>query len=526
MAATAENASIISNGSFESYTGFSPGGGAHGDLNSSRKLVNWTWGVNEATSGNKATIASSGDSSFLNDEEAPDGTVVMCLQRDTWLSQPINVPTTGVYEVTFLHRKRKRYADSTIHGVLDGKEFGYAKAVQTNVFSMAHMKVYATAGTHTLVISNGVSSAHPVIDKVEMSLMTANLVSNPSFEDYVYSSSFSDYKTIGATDFPEAWPWSGDLRFAKGTSFATAGVPDGEMAIALRASASISQNIIAPTTGVYEVTFKYGNRSATGNGNTKAFAFIDDEPLGSVTMWTNAIQTAHFYTDLAAGQSYMLTITNNATSTGTGTDFLIDLVSVAFTTNIIKNGGFDGGSIGNKILSTVGNRYLQANQSAYSNPFWTSTGSTGRTGLSQSGASWVNAVLDVGTYALYIQTLPTAGDDVSVSQDFSVTNPGVYSLSFRHACRNSSKTPYPETRVRIYSGNGTSGSVVFEGTVTSSVANSWTDYLENVEIPDAGAYTLEFFRAGRTTADVAAVIDDVCLAWQKKICKGFTLIVR
>ena len=525
MAATAENASIISNGSFESYTGFSPGGGAHGDLNSSRKLVNWTWGVNEATSGNKATIASSGDSSFLNDEEAPDGTVVMCLQRDTWLSQPINVPTTGVYEVTFLHRKRKRYADSTIHGVLDGKEFGYAKAVQTNVFSTAHMKVYATAGTHTLVISNGVSSAHPVIDKVEMSLMTANLVSNPSFEDYVYSSSFSDYKTIGATDFPEAWPWSGDLRFAKGTSFATAGVPDGEMAIALRASASISQNIIAPTTGVYEVTFKYGNRSATGNGNTKAFAFIDDEPLGSVTMWTNAIQTAHFYTDLAAGQSYMLTITNNATSTGTGTDFLIDLVSVAFTTNIIKNGGFDGGSIGNKVLSTVGNRYLQANQSAYSNPFWESTGSTGNTGLSQSGAAWVSAALDVGTYALYIQTKSNTGD-VSVKQDFSVANPGVYSLSFRHACRNSSRTPYPETRVRIYSGSGTSGSVVFERKVTSSVADSWTDYSANVKIPDVGAYTLEFYRAGRTTADVAAVLDDVCLAWQGKIRKGFTLIVR
>ena len=137
-------------------------------------------------------------------------------------------------------------------------------------------------------------------------------------------------------------------------------------------------------------------------------------------------------------------------------------MSVIASTNLILNGGFDYGTID---PSKNSGTYLQSNQAGYVNPFWTESGSTGRMGLAIGGSTWVNAALDVGTYAFYMQTLSGYAGD-SVWQDFKVDVPGVYRLSFVHAKR--ANTVNPVTKARIRRGKGLDGEIVYEKEATSS----------------------------------------------------------
>lgn len=500
-----------------------------GSWTSSFTLDNWT------CYGYKPQVVASGCHYFLTGDDAPDGSIALALERASAASQSVTVPETGVYELTFLYCARKdnsKFLNGRVYALLDGESFGYVDVHQANAFRTAYMKVYATAGVHTLAISNSVENneqANTVIDTVSMNQMTTNLVSNPSFEDNVFSSTLSTYRNVGANDYPEAWDWSGTVVYTKAnTAYSFSEIPDGDIVMVMRNYASLSQTIIAPTTGLYEVTLKYAKRPKYDAASplSQIYAKINGEMFGSVTVWTNAMLTAHFYTNLIAGQSYTLSFTNNVTKSGASlSDYAIDLVTAAFTTNIIKNGSFDAGCFTNMT------GYCSDTNAIYyfSNPHWTTT--SGTVGLEKWMSSTWHGKVDVGTYCLYMQT-KSGSAAAAVKQTFNVTDPGVYALSFHHVCRVTSREA-PVTRVRIYSGNGTSGSVVFEGSVTSLLGGTngvWGEFSSEVRLAEAGEYTLEFFRTNTSSytdsrADISAIIDDVCLAWRAKIQKGLVISI-
>ena len=522
----ADNPSILSNGSFESYTlrgsDTFPDTQKHLGLDGTRSVLNWT----HSSSG--AGICASGDSPFLGGGDVPDGSAAVYLQNSGTISQSVTITDAGTYEVSFRYAGRSSYTGGCIYvKIVDSSnaETTLASfACPVTVFRTAYAKTYLTPGTYTLKLEHAKSSSDSgdsIIDRVEMKLMD-NLISNGSFEDYrnETDASFS-YKTFVQNTFvPEAWSYSGTLVLTKGSSPYVAGdVPDGEVAVVLRGNAVLSQTIIAPTTGVYEVSFKYINRQASGNGTLKIFANIDDEPLGSVSCTTNAIRTAYFKAYLTEGTSYTLSITNNATGNATATDSSIDCVSVIASTNLILNGGFDYGTID---PSKNSGTYLQSNQAGYVNPFWTESGSTGRMGLAIGGSTWVNAALDVGTYAFYMQTLSGYAGD-SVWQDFKVDVPGVYRLSFVHAKR--ANTVNPVTKARIRRGKGLDGEIVYEKEATSSHVDVFEQFAADVKLHEAGVYTLEFHR--ESTADnIASILDNVSLMYDRKIHKGLVIVVK
>ena len=519
MAVKADNPSILLNGSFESYTAGTndafTNSQLHAGMNSSRHVNDWGY--------SGGGVCASGDNPFLGGKDAADGVIAVYLQNSNWISQDIMIDTAGTYEISFRYAGRPNYLNGSLHvKIIDADnletEIG-SVACPVTAFRTAYMKVYLAVGGYTLKIEHAKASGtsgDSIVDMVAMRRMD-NLVSNPSFEDYRNENNdwSGSYKAFKADTFiPEAWGYSGSLVMQKsGTPFMSV-IPDGAIAVAMRKNAVLTQEIVAPTIGVYEVSFKYGKRN--NSGSVKYYACLDDEELGSVNLTTTAVKTAYFKANLEAGVSYTLSITNNATADNGNTDSGIDLVSVVASTNLLLNGGFDNGYMGG------GNGWLQANQAEYYNPFWTAAGAIGRTGLEGTGSSEWHGSVPVGTFAMYIQTL-SGYQGVSVYQDFVVTKPGMYALSFNHVKRHAGTDPV--TRIRVYSGKDTSGTVVYEKSVTSSLVGSngvWGEFSSEIKFAEAGTYTFEFYR-DTTAENITAVYDNVCLAWSRKIPRGFII---
>ena len=531
LAALADNQSILLNGSFESYVAGANDAFTntqlHAGMNGTRHPNNWAYTGN-------AGLCASGDDPFLGGGDVPDGVIAVYLQNSGTISQPITVTDAGTYEVSFRYASRGgiytngcifvKIADSgnveTTLGRFD---------CPVTAFRTAYVKTYLAAGTYTLNLEHAKASSSgsgdSVIDRVEMKLMD-NLVSNGSFEDYRNETGdFKTYKTLVANTFlPEDWSWtkgSGNVGLTKsysGNPFVQDDFPDGNIVLYLQKASSISQTFIAATTGIHKVTFRYAGRGGYLKG--RLHAKIDGNSLGYADCQTNLYHTICMETNLVAGTSYTLTIeqdvANNANANST-----IDLVSVTPSDNLIFNGNFDNGSTG-------GNIYRIRTGSGYYNPHWSVTGNVG---LSMANTTWTGT-LSLGVYAAYLQTSSSA-TTLSLTQTFTADRPGVYALSFSHAKRNAERVD-PEVRVRVYSGAGTSGAVVSQKTVVSSLVaadGAYGSFVTEVKIPEAGEYTIEFYRevqynSSNVAQDTATILDNVSLTYDRKIRKGIVITVR
>ena len=341
MAAMADNPSILLNGSFESFVAGTNDAFTntqlHAGMSNSRYPNNWSY-----TSG--AGLCASGDSPFLGGGDVPDGAIAVYLQNSGTISQPITVTDAGTYEVSFRYAGRSSYTGGCIYvKIVDSSnaETTLASfACPVAVFRTAYAKTYLTPGTYTLKLEHAKSSSDSgdsIIDRVEMKLMD-NLISNGSFEDYRNEQNnwSNTYKAfVSGTFVPEAWEYSGDLVMLKAGNPYNFTISDGDVAVAMRNKAVLTQQIVAPTAGVYEVSFQYAKRRNTGN--VTMYACLGDELLGSVIMTTNVVRTAYFKANLEAGTSYTLSITNNITSNSGDTDYGIDRVSVVASTNLIHS---------------------------------------------------------------------------------------------------------------------------------------------------------------------------------------------
>ena len=178
---------------------------------------------------------------------------------------------------------------------------------------------------------------------------------------------------------------------------------------------------------------------------------------------------------------------------------VIDNIRFARTNgNIIQNGNFEQSPNGTEWSVTGNSEYY----------------------FSRSRSNWIAATIPVDRCALVIQTynyIQTHGDsgDKSVWQPFDISSAGTYRLSFDYTGRNLSGFYGRQALVRIHSGEGIGGTVVFEGEFTPVVCMAFQHYADRVTLP-AGRYTLEFFMtspdtAGADETDKAVAIDNIVL---------------
>ena len=181
--------------------------------------------------------------------------------------------------------------------------------------------------------------------------------------------------------------------------------------------------------------------------------------------------------------------------------------------DLIRNGNFDEG-----VVPTSANNGSRAYASTADcdNPEWETT-PLNRCGLAVSGAAFVPAGLDVGTYALYLQTSHTQTAPPQAEQTFTVAADqlGIYSLTFNYAIRSAGA---------YFTLGGLPLEVcLVHGGVTRTLANLSVVSMEllthgvTFDISEAGDYTLRFRvpaageGANPDTWDRSVILDAVSL---------------
>ena len=184
-----------------------------------------------------------------------------------------------------------------------------------------------------------------------------------------------------------------------------------------------------------------------------------------------------------------------ATSGGDDKTICIDNVSFVRNANLIDNGGFDSTPAGTGWSSSGSIRYAAAGVFVYS-------------------------YLPYGIYAATMQTYhyPASSygmsEDASLWQSFAVPSAGFYVLSFDYAGRYNPQLFGATAYVRIHSGVGTAGEVVWEDSVVPATAVVYSRFRNHIGIPAAGTYTLEFRQSppldeGGLETDRMIVLDNV-----------------
>ena len=151
-----------------------------------------------------------------------------------------------------------------------------------------------------------------------------------------------------------------------------------------------------------------------------------------------------------------------------------------------------------------------------------------------SSSPWVSSNLSpTGKYSLFMHTANYNGrilDAASTWQSFNVATQGVYELRFSYASRPSSYYTGGEIRVRVYKGEGTAGSLVYERSVTADSLTAFEEFVGNVKFHEPGKYTLQFYAPQPEYTETAennrgVVIDNVSVEYAGKL-PGLMIIFR
>ena len=162
-------------------------------------------------------------------------------------------------------------------------------------------------------------------------------------------------------------------------------------------------------------------------------------------------------------------------------------------TELIQNGDFEAGSTSDQTWGAYAN---SANISGgkYSNPNWT-VGEHG--GLAKPNGTWMTSGLDVGTYALFLQS--NTGYNSSASQDVTVTEAGTYRVSFNWTARPS----HGAQQVKVWFGG------ILLDTITCNSTALFT-YTRYVRIDTVGTKTF-LLEAVAMSGDRATCFDSVSI---------------
>ena len=531
---------LLFNGGFEDYMGTLSG--IEAVFNDSFNVDAWEYGAGTGLATTNSNFLNNGSRSpyegnvslFFNGKNVPVGEI----------SQNVKISNAGTYEISFAYapRNKNNYAGGRVNVWIDDVKVGYVDCdARTMEFRRYAVRTQIDAGSHvfklTHTLDNPVNAGNDpcsAIDDVSIVKVDGgNLLANGGFEDYI--GTLSDIEAVFSDSIKvDTWKYEGGTGLATTNSnFLSnkSGSPyEGNVSLYFNGAHSVSQTVYVAETGDYDISFAYAPRDTVNYYDGRLHVVIDGEEACDFVSCDNATSTFRRYMvriPISAGlHVFQLRHTIEDHKTGYTACSAVDAVDMRAADNLIMNGSFDMGTVGDDgwSMSTVG---------AYSNPGWVAAG---QCGLAMAGypssSPWVSSNLSpTGKYSLFMHTANYNGrilDAASTWQSFNVATQGVYELRFSYASRPSSYYTGGEIRVRVYKGEGTAGSLVYERSVTADSLTAFEEFVGNVKFHEPGKYTLQFYapqleylESGENNRGV--VIDNVSVEYAGKL-PGLTII--
>ena len=467
----------------------------------------------------------------------PIGTYSICLKTNSGspssFYQDVTVPAPGVYRISFQWVARgKDYNKETVtvsfSQVVDG-------AVPTeNVLTTFAATTYASlttyhrtidvkaAGTYRLLFS-GTSSvdSSTAFDNVSVRKID-NLLENGFFESGT-AGAYPHYSTNAGYDNPGWTISSGGIAPAGSTWVANSGVV-GTYAMFIQSNPGTDgfayQDVTIETPGLYTLAFDYAARPKSGKyeftGQTAKIYFgkiggdkadvTEDDLLDTLSPASDAFVPYSRPVAVLSAGTYRLKFFGSS-SADKATAY--DNVRLFASEELVTNGEFEEGAFS---VSQPWGAY--ANFANYSNPGW-NTDVPGRIGLGCPFGTWIASGLEVGKYAMFIQT--TASDQTaSVWQDVAVSAPGTYHVALNYVARPGQFTGQT---IKISFGPLADGAIstdLIDDQFVTTTDTELTPYEKVITVETVGTYRILFTAQG--TKDCATCIDCVSIRRQTEYC--------
>ena len=347
-----------------------------------------------------------------------------------------------------------------------------------------------------------------------------NLIVNGAFEDegtymprissrangtYAY---YSDGQGFNASP----WTFTGTAGLCVSNSAFLGGIYGydiGTYAMFLRQTATAQQMFNVTETGCYRLSLKYWAWQGNVGAHATTVQLIhgsDTVTLGTLSpsISNGMVYQFDFVTNITETGSYTLKFSQTKTGSEGGNIFdEIKFMRVG-DVNLLKNPGFEEGSIS-------GSNYTRIGGSGYSNPYWTG-------GAVPNANNWIclcgynnmsgffnHTYWNPGKYALAVRN--TAATDTSLAQqEITFDEPGLYRVSFAYLGWVDTRE-HLSTEVRL--AHGATTNVI--GAIDHADAR-WGKALActcYAEITEAETYALQFTIPGNTAVTTANIIDNV-----------------
>ena len=468
----------------------------------------------------------------------PIGTYAICLKTNSGspssFYQDVTVPAPGVYRISFQWVARgknynKERVTVSFSQVVDG-------AVPTeNVLTTFDATTYASlttyhrtidvkaAGTYRLLFS-GTSSvdSSTAFDNVSVRKID-NLLENGFFESGT-AGAYPHYSTNAGYDNPGWTISSGGIAPAGSTWVANSGVV-GTYAMFIQSNPGADgfayQDVTIETPGLYTLAFDYAARPKSGTyeftGQTAKIYFgkiggdkadvTEDDLLDTLSPASDAFVPYSRPVAVLSAGTYRLKFFGSS-SADKATAY--DNVRLFASEELVTNGEFEEGS-----FSVTADWGAYANFDNYSNPGW-EVNNRGRVGLGCPFGTWLQTGLEVGKYAMFIQTRDSEGDTTAY-QDVAISAPGTYRVALNYVARPGN---YAGQTIKISFGPMSDGAItddLINDQFTTTTYTELTPYEKYITVETVGTYRL-LFTAFSSSTDYATAIDCVSVRRQTEYC--------
>ncbi len=519
---------LVANGDFESGTVFGNNGGNYLDSGvTSAHLPGWV-----PTSCAKVKASGTYVNSGLN-----IGTYAMVLKTNNSTStcyQDVTVPEPGVYRIAFqwVARPGGTYNKQTItvsfSQVVDGEVpdtnvLTTFAATTTDSLTAYHRTIdVKTAGTYRLLFS-GTSSvdSSTAFDNVSVRKIDT-LLENGFFDSGSVTANSGTWSYSNGSGFNNpGWELNDKCGIAKaGAPWVAGGRPVGEFAMFVQSNNGADgiayQDVTIDKPGLYTLAFDYAARPGYPDQTAKAyFGQItgDKTDLNEDDLLETFSPASDVYTSysrpvavLSVG-TYRLKFVGSSSSDKATT---YDNVRLFASEELITNGEFEEGSF--SVKEPWG---AYASFENYSNPGW-QVNNPGRVGLGCPFGTWMATGLEVGKYAMFIQTRDSEGDTIAY-QDVAVSAPGTYRVSLNYVARGGQ---YTGQTITISFGPLEDGEItndLIADQFVTTTGSELTPYEKYITVETTGTYRLQF-TALSSQKDCATAIDCVSIRRQTEYC--------
>ena len=521
---------LVANGDFESGTVLAGSGNAANfkEGANSAYLPGWVPASAGKTRASGTYVASG----------IPIGTFAMFLKTDNGSTstcyQDVTVPAPGVYKISFQWVARPKggnteYNKQTItvsfSEVVDGEvptENVLTRFAATTTASLTtyHRTIdVKTAGTYRLLFS-GTSSVDSSTAFDNVSVRKIDTLLENGFFDSGTASPYPYYST-GAGFSNPGWTLNAKcgLDSASGTWVAK-GRSVGAYAMFIQSNNGADgvayQDVTIENPGLYTLAFDYAMRPNYPGQTAKVYFGKIGEGKSDVAEG-DLLETLSPSSDVFTSYSRPVAVLSAGTyrlkfvgSSSVDKATAYDNVRLYASEELVTNGEFEEGSFS---VSQAWGAY--ASYANYSNPGW-QVDNPGRVGLGCPFGTWVATGLEVGKYAMFIQTAGNEGDTTAY-QDVAVSAPGTYRVSLNYVARPGQ---YTDQTIRISFGPLAGGAIsddLINDQFMTTTDSELTPYEKFITVESTGTYRL-LFTALSSQKDCATAVDCVSIRRQTEYC--------